>query len=690
MSKRRARTSHFKETDESPVNYWRNSSRKNSNEEQLNNKSNSNLYYSPPPHSNPILYSSEYQWRRQTNLARRHHRRMEYLTGDDDHIIREVPYEESDEDIDEIEFYHDYEEETRNAGSLVVDNGDREAYYQQHRVGFDLDEHDTRTVTSNNKMEENNCNSSSSSHQSPVEDESETRIPTSVKNSSRRNRSRSRPRTKTKNAIHHGRGGSRSDSELDSLSAHKRALHEAKSRSPTSILRKDNEPHSILWSENDPQRIRRTSSSSSLTLVDLEGEGSIANSSSHSDNLFRKALTRPSGTSTIATVSSQPFLLRRKQSSRWKKNKILLWVLTGVSYAAGMVAIYYTHGQSYASLSFTLDQVIAHAQKERQQAAAHFDFIEKELRDVRDQMLDLDPDGTFASENEEGLPGASVEKNGEETNEAPQQQRRRSATNGGSDGGDENHHLHHQRETASELLGEIVAVKEKLRIETSQMSELEKYIQASSLRDARRKYGTGIIRVQIDLDFPEDRINHNIIEDIIDNNNMYNEEDHTSIGRRRLSSLADASDTVLVLQMAPLELMPHSVYTFLEMANAKLFDGCSFILNAMHVIKAAPLPYDGGSASKKVKAFTKLGLDSVAFREYSDEYPHEQFTVGFAADGSPSFYINTKDNTEEHRGEPCFASIVSGYETVERLMSAPTRNGMWFRKRIGIKQARIL
>ena len=28
------------------------------------------------------------------------------------------------------------------------------------------------------------------------------------------------------------------------------------------------------------------------------------------------------------------------------------------------------------------------------------------------------------------------------------------------------------------------------------------------------------------------------------------------------------------------------------------------------------------------------------------DYPHEQYTVGFAADGSPSFYINTDDNTE--------------------------------------------
>lgn len=218
------------------------------------------------------------------------------------------------------------------------------------------------------------------------------------------------------------------------------------------------------------------------------------------------------------------------------------------------------------------------------------------------------------------------------------------------------------------MLDEMVEVKEKLRIEASQKNALEKYIQAISLRDATLKYGTGVIRVQLDLDFPEDR-----------NRNDWD---------GALSSMS--SSPVLVLEMAPLELMPHSVFTFLEMVNARLFDGCSFILNAMNVVKAAPLPYDGSSTSQKVKAFTKLGLDSVSFREYSAEYPHEQFTVGFAADGSPSFYINTDDNTEQHVGEPCFARIVSGFGTVERLEEAPTRNGMWYRKRIGIKRVRIL
>ena len=244
------------------------------------------------------------------------------------------------------------------------------------------------------------------------------------------------------------------------------------------------------------------------------------------------------------------------------------------------------------------------------------------------------------------------------------------------------------QEESSGLFDEMVAMQEKLRIGNSQMTSLQKYVQYTSLRDATRKYGTGVIRVQLELNFPEDR-KHTSTKAKGGITTSSASGDGTSRGREIRSDVS-SNNNVLIIEMAPLDIMPHSVYTFLEMVNAKLFDGCSFILNAMHVVKAAPLPYDGSSAAQKVKSFTKLGLDTVSFREYSTEYPHEQYTVGFAADGSPSFYINTQDNSEQHAGEPCFGKIVSGYETVERLEAAPTRNGIWYRKRIGIKRAVIL
>ena len=206
------------------------------------------------------------------------------------------------------------------------------------------------------------------------------------------------------------------------------------------------------------------------------------------------------------------------------------------------------------------------------------------------------------------------------------------------------------------VVEEMNALQKKLKWSAERAEELKEQVRALSKRDAVAKYGDGLKRVEIELIFPEG---------------------------------TEGPDT-FVIEMAPLDIMPHSVFTFLEMVSSGLLDGCSFILNALHVLKAAPLPYDGTSASDKARAFTRSGLESVAFREYTPAYPHKRYTVGFAADGSPSFYINTEDNTEIHFGDPCFAKIVSGFDTIKRLEASPTRNGIWFEHRIGIRRATIL
>lgn len=209
----------------------------------------------------------------------------------------------------------------------------------------------------------------------------------------------------------------------------------------------------------------------------------------------------------------------------------------------------------------------------------------------------------------------------------------------------------HQR-----ALSEMSELQQRLHAEAIQAQNLKKQVQAMSRNAIIEKYGSGVHRVEMELVFP----------------------DH------------HGGPTKFIIELAPADMMPHSVHTFLEMVSTGLLDGCSFILNALHVLKAAPLPYDGTSAAEKAKAFSEKGLESVAFKEYSEDFPHKQYTVGFAADGSPSFYINTEDNSEIHVGDPCFGKVISGFDTVQRLAANPTRNGIWFERRIGIKSARIL
>jgi cyclophilin family peptidyl-prolyl cis-trans isomerase/Tfp pilus assembly protein PilN len=223
--------------------------------------------------------------------------------------------------------------------------------------------------------------------------------------------------------------------------------------------------------------------------------------------------------------------------------------------------------------------------------------------------------------------------------------------------------------TASEAshqlaMNEMNALQNRLHSLSEQGADLKHHVQSMSLQGMTSKYGDNTVKklVEIELVFPPDA---------------------------NKAAAVDAGPTKFVIELEG-ELMPHSTFTFLEMVSTGLLDGCSFILNALHVLKAAPLPYDGTSAAVKAKAFTAHGLESVAFKEYNDAFPHKRYTVGFAADGSPSFYINTEDNTEIHVGDPCFGRIIQGFDTVKRLEESPTRNGIWYAKRIGIKHARIL
>jgi cyclophilin family peptidyl-prolyl cis-trans isomerase/Skp family chaperone for outer membrane proteins len=215
---------------------------------------------------------------------------------------------------------------------------------------------------------------------------------------------------------------------------------------------------------------------------------------------------------------------------------------------------------------------------------------------------------------------------------------------------------YHVQATQQRALNEMNALQKRLKLEAEQAKTLKKEVQEKSKEDIVQKYGSGVHKVEIELVFPDKH----------------------------------RGPKTFVIELAPAEVMPHSVHTFLEMVSTGLLDGCSFILNALHVLKAAPLPYDGTSAAAKAKAFSERGLESVAFKEYNAAYTHKQYTVGFAADGSPSFYINTDDNSEIHVGDPCFGKVIEGFDAIRRLEASPTRNGIWFEKRIGIKKARIL
>ena len=180
-------------------------------------------------------------------------------------------------------------------------------------------------------------------------------------------------------------------------------------------------------------------------------------------------------------------------------------------------------------------------------------------------------------------------------------------------------------------------------------------VQNFSRQAVMEKHGPGPHRVRIDLVFP------------------------------------DGTDGSFVVEMAPLDVMPHSVHVFLEMVSQGLWDGCSFVMNALHIVKTAALPFDDHDTINHATAFLEAGLNGPSFAEDSARYPHKRYTLGFAGGHSPSFYINTQDNSNIHAGDAAFAKVVDGNDTVGRLEAEPTTNGgIWFQQRIGIRKMTIL
>ena len=214
----------------------------------------------------------------------------------------------------------------------------------------------------------------------------------------------------------------------------------------------------------------------------------------------------------------------------------------------------------------------------------------------------------------------------------------------------------HMKVSNLRALTEMKKLQQRVDRHASKALTLKERVQRESMEEVKRMYGNEPIHVLFELIFPDGQ---------------------------------PGPDT-FVVELAPTEWMPHSVQTFLAMVTHRLWDDCSFILNALQVIKAAPLPYDHTSAKDKARQFSKADLETVAFKEYSPDFPHKPYTIAFAADGSPSFYINTADNTELHLGDPCFGKVIWGMETIQRLEACPTLNGVWFKERIGIKTVRVM
>eukprot|EP00591_Stephanopyxis_turris_P001257 CAMPEP_0195524750 /NCGR_PEP_ID=MMETSP0794_2-20130614/24785_1 /TAXON_ID=515487 /ORGANISM="Stephanopyxis turris, Strain CCMP 815" /LENGTH=312 /DNA_ID=CAMNT_0040655039 /DNA_START=492 /DNA_END=1430 /DNA_ORIENTATION=+ len=203
---------------------------------------------------------------------------------------------------------------------------------------------------------------------------------------------------------------------------------------------------------------------------------------------------------------------------------------------------------------------------------------------------------------------------------------------------------------------------------------LTEYIQNESSREVLDRWGPGPHQIRLDLEFPEDK-------------------DSQQQSR--------APTRYITIELAPLHMMPHTIHFFLEQVSHRLWEGCSFLFNTGHIILAGSFSADDPSKDNTDR-FENAKLSKLAFQEYHDSYPHDQYTIGFAGrPGGKAFYINTRNNTHIHgpggqkhhdleeEADPCFAKVVDGFDTLEIMEGRTPKDGRTER-RISIKSTTII
>jgi hypothetical protein len=151
----------------------------------------------------------------------------------------------------------------------------------------------------------------------------------------------------------------------------------------------------------------------------------------------------------------------------------------------------------------------------------------------------------------------------------------------------------------------------------------------------------------------------------------------------------------IVIQLAPLDLVPHAVHMFMEQVEHGLWHKDTyFYLNGPHVLQVGPQMFDEEDEpmyddehyeQHRIEHFYELDLEELIFPDYHDEFPHVQWTLGFTGrPGGPDFYINKVDNQASHgpggqehfalyeQADSCFGIIIEGKEYMEQLFAAKT------------------
>mmetsp|Transcript_21019 Transcript_21019/g.48545 ORF Transcript_21019/g.48545 Transcript_21019/m.48545 type:complete len:199 (+) Transcript_21019:112-708(+) len=172
-----------------------------------------------------------------------------------------------------------------------------------------------------------------------------------------------------------------------------------------------------------------------------------------------------------------------------------------------------------------------------------------------------------------------------------------------------------------------------------------------------------------------------------------------------------------VIELFSLGEMPHTVFTLLNLVDLQIYDGTAFVA-ANHVSMEGGSPSHATDAERTVKLYERLakfgyGRSPLAYHELSPQPKIltftdannatattamiEKYTMGFTSMTGSGLILYMNDivveddfNNDDHRG-PCFAKVVQGFSTLERILKVPkAADGYRLARNVEITSARLV
>lgn len=109
---------------------------------------------------------------------------------------------------------------------------------------------------------------------------------------------------------------------------------------------------------------------------------------------------------------------------------------------------------------------------------------------------------------------------------------------------------------------------------------------------------------------------------------------------------------------------PHSSWVFLQQLEEGDWDGAAFNWHPSHMVSASRATTE---LRKPKPSSTKLEFIEKNFHH------HEAWTVGLTTSGEGyNLYVNLQDNSHVHEEDVCFGKVVSGFDSLRKLMDMET------------------